>query len=50
MLLDNPANCAAVEEEHLDKLIGLITSDSARYSWYIDVLLTLVRRLADRLH
>ena len=39
-------NCAAVTDEHLDQIIDLMVEGSARYSWYIDVLLSLARGLS----
>ena len=45
MLLNNPTNCAAVTSDQLDQLIDCMSVGSARYSWYLDVLLTLIRGL-----
>jgi len=45
VLQDNPANCAAVTDAHLSQLIGLMSEGSARYAWYLDVLLELTRGL-----
>ena len=43
----NCANCSGVTDSHLDQIITLMVEGSARYSWYIDVLLSLARGLPD---
>lgn len=50
MLAGHAANCAAVTDAHLDQLVALMSGGSARYAWYIDVLLTLTRGLANLSH
>ena len=40
-------NCGSVTEAHLDIIVGLMVEGSARYSWYMDVLLSLARGLPD---
>ena len=43
----NANNCGAVTDAHLDAVVRLMVDGSARYSWYIDFLLSLARGLPD---
>ena len=45
ILEGNAATCGAVSDAQLDKIINLMVEGSARYSWYMDVLLSLARGL-----
>ena len=47
MLAANPTNCGSVTEAHLDKLVAVMVESSARYAWYMDVLLALARGISD---
>ena len=47
MLESHTKNCGAVTDAHLDKIVNLMVGGSARYSWYVDVLLSLARGLPD---
>ena len=43
----NANNCGQFNDSHLDQIISLMVEGSARYSWYMDVLLSLARGLPD---
>ena len=47
LLEANTKNCASVIDAHLDAIFSLMLEGSARYSWYVDVLLCLARGQPD---
>ena len=47
LLESNAQNCRAFNESHLNQIVALMVDGSARYSWYMDTLLSLARSLPD---